>query len=145
MAQRSIVPFRPSQSGLSPQSSQLAPWIQGSLDQHSDAMFAADEIARATFDTMARIQVYAANEAVAVVNQVAHAASSIEQISEAQREELRRQADNFMRLTGMMLDDTFAEIDAMRGQAIHGLTPPPSLFDHLLDAVALYRAQRRGW
>ena len=123
----------------------LAPRIQGSLDHYSDAAFAVEEITQTTIDSMARMQIYAAYQAVGVINQVAHAASSIEQISAAQREELQRQADNFLRRTGMILDDTFDEIDDMRGRAIRGLTPPPRLIDHLIDAVALHRAQQRGW
>ncbi|MGA7673059.1 MAG: hypothetical protein WBW04_21765 [Nitrolancea sp.] len=145
MTQRSVVPFRSSQSGLSPQSSQLSPRIQGSLDHYGDAAFAVEEITQTTIDSMARMQIYAAYQAVGVINQVAHAASSIEQISAAQREELQRQADNFLRRTGMILDDTFDEIDYMRVRAIRGLTPPPSRIDRLVDAVAFYRAQQRGW
>ncbi len=80
-----------------------------------------------------------------MINQVAQAAASIEQISEAQREELRRQADNFLWRTGMILDDTFDELEDMRAQAIRDLTPPSSRIDRLVDAVAFYRAQQRGW
>ena len=80
-----------------------------------------------------------------MINQVAQAAASIEQISEAQREELRRQADNFMWRTGMILDDTFDELEDMRTQAIRDLNPPSSRIDRLVGAVAFYRAQQRGW
>ena len=145
MTQRSVVPFRSSQSGLSPQSSQLSPRIQGSLDHYGDAAFAVEEITQTTIDSMARMQIYAAYQAVGVINQVAQAASSIEQISEAQREELRRQANNFLWRTGMILDDTFDELEDMRAQAIRDLTPPSSRIDRLVGAVAFYRAQQRGW
>ena len=63
MTQRSVVPFRSSQSGLSPQSSRLSPRIQGSLDHYGDAAFAVDEITQTTVDTMARMQIYAAYQA----------------------------------------------------------------------------------
>ncbi len=51
MTQRSVVPFRSSQSGLSPQSSQLSPRIQGSLDHYGDAAFAVEEITQTTIDS----------------------------------------------------------------------------------------------
>lgn len=145
MAQRSVVPFRSSQPGISIQSGQLSPWIQGSLDQHGDAVFAAEEIAITTLNSRNRIQVHAVADTVNTISTIAALVGSTDQLTDEQIAEVQRQVNNLMYRTGIMLEDTFDELDDMRAQAVRGLAPPPNFIDQVLAAVQLVRNQRREW